>query len=116
MPAVNLPWTEINRSGLNTPAAEVTGDTVNGHVAANDGLVEIVVRNADGAAPHNVSFAYGSGTSVDGTALPVRTVSVPASSTRKFHGFPTAAYGTAIGITVDSTQLKLSAEHKAGVS
>ena len=115
MPAVNLPLTEIDRSTSNNPAAEVTGDTVNGHVAVNDGKVEIIVRNADGAAAHNVTFAYAPGTAVDGTPLPGRTVSVPLSVTKKFYGFPVATYGAALGITVDSTQLKLSAEHKVGV-
>lgn len=113
MPAVNLPWTEIDRSTSNAPAAEVTGDTVNGHVANNDGQVEIIVRNADGAAPHNVTFAYDAGTKIDGQAVAPRTVSVPLSTTKKFFGFPTATYGAVLGITVDSTQLKLSAEHKA---
>lgn len=116
MTAVNLPWTQINRKGSNTPAAEVNGDPVNGHVAANDGMVEIVVRNADAGAAHNVTFAFAASAAVDGVQPAPWSVSVPASSTRKFFGFPTAIYGTAISITVDSTQLKLSAEHKAGVS
>lgn len=115
MPAVNLPLTEIDRSTSNTPAAEVTGDTVNGHVAVNDGKLEIIVRNADGAAAHNVTFAYASATAVDGTALPGRTVNIPISATRKFYGFPVATYGASLGVTVDSTQLKLSAEHKVAV-
>jgi glucose/arabinose dehydrogenase len=117
MAATPLPWTEINRAASITPAAEVTGDTVNGHVAANDGDVEIIVRNADGAAAHNVTFVYATALSntFDGQAVASRTVNIPISATRKFYGFPIATYGAALSITVDSTQLKLSAEHKTGV-
>ncbi len=113
MAATPLPWTTVDRNANITPAAEVNGDTVNGHSAVNDGAVEIIVRNADGAAAHNVTFNYAAATSVDGTALAGRVVSVPLSSTRKFYGFPQSTYGTTLSISVDSTQLKLSAEHKS---
>lgn len=115
MPAVPLPLTEIDRRVSITPAAEVTGDTVNGHSAVNDGKVEIIVRNADGAAAHNVTFVYDPGTAIDGSSVASRTVNIPLSATRKFYGFPIATYGALLSITVDSTQLKLSAEHKVGV-
>lgn len=114
MSATPLPWTEVSRNGA-TPAAEVAGDTVNGHVANNDGNVEIIVHNTNaGSTAHTVTFAFA--TAFDGQAITPRAFSIAAGVTKKFHGFPQALYGSVIGITVDHAELHLSAEHKVGVA
>jgi hypothetical protein len=113
MPAVQLPWTEVNHNGA-APAAEVTGDPTNGHSAVNDGAVEIIVRNSSGTAARTVTFNFAN--TVDGQTVPGKATAIAIGVTRKFHGFPVALYGSTLSITVDNAELKLSAEHKVGVS
>ena len=106
MPRTVLPVVSVARGGVAAPT-EQTGDTVNNHVVTNTGRTIITVRNADGAASHNVTFVITN--TVDGQAVTNRTVAVAQSATLEFGKFQPDIYGTAMGINVDSTQLKLSA-------
>lgn len=110
---VNLPWTQVDHLGA-VAAAEVTGDATNGHTTANDGCVEIIVRNSGGTVSRTVTFNYA--TLVDGQTVPGKAVSIAIGVTKKFHGFPVALFGSVLSISVDNAELKLSAEHKVGVS
>lgn len=94
-----------DRGGVTSPT-EQNGDTTNGHVVANSGRTIITVRNAD-TNPHSVTFVTPG--TVDGQAVGDRTVSIPASTSMDFGGFPTSVYGSQMAITVDSAQLKLVA-------
>lgn len=111
MPAVPLPLIQVDHNG-SAPAAEVAGDPVNGHTAVNDGHVEIIVRNSSATSARTVTFNYA--TQIDGQTIPGKTASIAIGATKKFHGFPTALFGTSLSISVDNAELKLSAEHKVG--
>lgn len=102
-----LSITRPTRDGVPSPT-EVDGDPVNGHVVpVNLGRTIITIRNADTAAAHQVTFILPG--TVDGQQIADRVVSIPASSSRDFAGFPADAYGAHMGVDVDSTELKLSA-------
>lgn len=98
--------TPLARTGI-AAGAEVDGDTSNGHVISNTGKTTIEVRNADSGGAHSVTFVTPG--TVDGQAVGDRTVSIPASSTRRFGRFQTSIYGSSMVVTVDSSQLKLTA-------
>jgi hypothetical protein len=106
MPRTVVPVTALARTGVAAPT-EQNGDITNGHVVANSGRTEIVVRNADAAGAHSVTFVTPG--TVDGLAVADRTVSIPISSTVRFGRLPTGVYGSQLGIDVDSAQLKLLA-------
>lgn len=100
-----IPVTHATRGGVTSPV-EQDGDPTNGHVVANSGRTIVTIRNADTGA-HSVTFVTPG--TVDGQAVGDRTVSVPASTSMDFGGFPTNVYGSQMAITVDSAQLKLTA-------
>lgn len=105
MPRVNIPPTVVTRGGV-AAAAEVAGDTVNGHSFPNGNEdVVLIVRNADGAAPHTVTISFDQ--VVDGQAVAPRAVAVPLSATRYFGPFGRSEYGSVVHVDVDSAQLKL---------
>lgn len=106
MPRVVLVPTRPTRAGV-ARVAEADGNTTDGHVVANTGRTVVTVRNADGAGAHSVTFVIPG--TVDGQAVSDRTVSIPASTSRDFGGFPTDVYSSQMAINVDSTQLKLQA-------
>lgn len=100
-----VPVTSITRAGV-TAAAEVNGDTVNGHSVANNGSTFIVVRN-NGATPRTLTINLQG--SVDGQPITARSISVAASATRYVGPFSTTQYGTTIECQVDHADLRLTA-------
>lgn len=95
----------LSRAGVADPT-EVPGDAVNGNVIANTGQTVIKVHNADASNPHTITFVTPG--QVDGQAVADRTVSIAASGIRWFGRFQPSIYGSSMGITVDSAQLKLT--------
>jgi len=106
MARIALVPTRPSRAGA-TQVAEVAGDVTNGNVVANTGRTVVTVRNADAGAAHTVTFVIPG--TVDGQPVEDRTVSIPASSTRVFGGFPVEWYTQQLAIDVDSDQLMLQA-------
>jgi hypothetical protein len=85
---------------------DVAADTVNQQEFPNDGATFLIVRNADGAAAHNVTF-YAQG-AIEGNTIPIKTISIPLSSNRWFGPFASRLYNQANGnipIDGDSAQL-----------
>jgi hypothetical protein len=106
MPRTVLPVTSVARTGVAAPT-EQAGDAVNGHVLANSGRTILTVRNADASNPHNVTFVIPA--TVDGQTVASRVVAVAASTTLEFGRFQSDIYGSQMGVSVDSAQLKLTA-------
>lgn len=89
-----------------TDVAEADLDTANGNsVPALSPRTIIVVRNADGAGAHSVTFVTSF--QAGGLDLADKTVSIPASESRTFAQFDPKYYGRTMTITGDSAQLKL---------
>ena len=95
----------VSRAGVADPS-ESAGDAVNGNVISNTGKTMIKVHNADGSNPHSITFVTPG--TVDGQAVADRTVSIAANATRWFGRFQTSVYGSSMGVTVDSAQLKIT--------
>lgn len=106
MARVTVPVTSITRSGI-APAAETTGDPVNFHSVSNSGRMFLLVRNADGVDPHDVTVHFSQ--TVDGQAVTARTYTIPLTSSRYIGPFPTVYYGSTLNVDVDDAQLFLSA-------
>lgn len=106
MPRVNIPVTQITRTGV-APATEVNGDATNNHSLANDGTVWIEVRNSGSTVSRTMSAQFAN--TVDGVTVDAKTWTIPTSATRRIGPFPTRLYGTALLIDVDNAELKLSA-------
>ena len=69
MPRVDIPVTQITRSGV-APATEVTGDTVNNHSVVNDGAVWLEVRNSGTTVARTVSARFEN--TIDGQTIPAK--------------------------------------------
>lgn len=108
MPRVNLPHTNISRTGI-APGAEVNGDPANNHSTANDGRVVLLVRNSGTTVNRVVTFPISK--TVDGQAVASRTVSIPQSTSRYIGPFPPGDYGDTLNVDVDNAELKLTAYH-----
>lgn len=106
MPRVDIPVTQITRSGV-APATEVNGDATNNHSFSNDGTVWIEVRNSGSTVARTVSARFAN--TVDGQTTAAKTWSIPTSSTRRIGPFPVRFYGTTTLIDVDNAELKLTA-------
>lgn len=106
MPRVNVPVTQITRSGV-APATEVSGDATNNHSVANDGSVWLEVRNSGSTVPRTVSARFVN--TVDGVTTPAKTWSVATSATKRIGPFPVRLYGSSLQIDVDNAELKLTA-------
>jgi hypothetical protein len=102
-----LTVTPVSTSGIRTGAGfDVAADTVNQQEFPNDGSMFLCVRNADGAASHNVTF-YAQGT-IDGAAISTKVVTIALSGTKWFGPFRPRLYNQANGnvpIDGDSNQL-----------
>lgn len=106
MPRVDIPVTQITRSGV-APATEVNGDATNNHSFANDGTVWLEVRNSGSTVARTVSARFAN--TVDGQTTTARTWSVPTSASRRIGPFPVRYYGDTVQIDVDNAELKLAA-------
>ena len=106
MPRVDVPVTQITRSGV-APATEVNGDPTNGHSVANDGSVWIEARNSGSTPARVVSAQFAN--LVDGVTVDAKTWSIPTSATRRIGPFPVRLYGNTLLISVDNAVLKLTA-------
>ena len=113
MPRVDVPVTQITRSGV-APATEVNGDATNNHSVANDGATWIEVRNSGSTVARTLSAHFLN--TVDGVTVDAKTWSIPTSSTRRIGPFPTRLYGTSLLIDVDNAELKLTAYKLASQS
>lgn len=110
MARVDVPITQVSLAGV-TPAAQVTGDTVEGHkLASNDGRVFVEVENTDAAATHNATFLTprtSGGVAIEDPAI------VVAKSGKSLVGpFPPQTFNQSTGqlhINVNSALLKLRA-------
>ncbi len=105
MARVIIPVTNVTTTAA-AAATEVNGDATNQHYVANNGSTWIEVKNADSGGPHTVTIGL---LPRDGQAVTGKTVSVPASSSRRFRLGDPKNYGTRTNIDVDSSQLKLTA-------
>jgi hypothetical protein len=108
MPRVNLPHSNISRSGV-APGAEVNGDPVNFHSTANDGRVFLLVRNS-GTTVNRVVTVHLPDV-IDGQAITPRTYSLVQSTSRYIGPFPPGEYGDTLNVDVDDAELKLTAYH-----
>ena len=106
MPRVNVPVTQITRTGV-APATEVNGDATNNHSVVNDGTVWIEVRNSGSTVARVVSARFPN--TIDGQTTPAKTWSIPTSATRRIGPFPVRYYSTTLLIDVDNAELKLTA-------
>lgn len=88
---------DITRSGVN-PTAN-SADATNDHVINNnDGMIFLRITNGGGGASAWTANTPGS---IDGMALPDKTLSVPAAGTRYFGPFPQEIYGSTLEIDLD---------------
>lgn len=102
-----VPVSAITRAGLTAPA-ETAADTVNGNSVANTNQnVILVVRNADGAAPHNLTLHLAA--RVDGQAPADRVVAIAATVTKYFGPFSRAEYGSVMTLDGADANLKITA-------
>lgn len=106
MPRVDIPVTQITRSGV-APATEVNGDTVNNHSVVNDGSVWLEVRNSGTTVARTVSARFEN--TIDGQTIPAKTWSIATEATRRIGPFPVRMYGSSLLIDVDNAELKLTA-------
>jgi hypothetical protein len=106
MPRVDIPVTQITRSGI-APATEVNGDPVNNHSIVNDGTVWLEVRNSGSTVARTVSARFDK--TIDGQTTAAKTWSIPTSATRRIGPFPVRYYGTTLQVDVDNAELKLVA-------
>ena len=117
MPTTDVPVVETSTSGIviGSDAAEVPGDTSNGHSMQNTGgEPRLIVRN-DGGSVRSIVFATVG--TVDGQATGNRTESIPANATGLIFGpFRESDYNVRSGddkgkltFTVDHADLKLLA-------
>ncbi|MEV4970577.1 hypothetical protein [Streptomyces scopuliridis] len=110
MPRVNVPVTQITRTG--TPDTTPTvGDAVNNHSVANDGSMWIEAENT-GAVSRTVSALFVN--AVDGVTVDPRTWAIPAGARRRIGPFPVRLYGAMLQVNVDNAELELSAYRVAG--
>ena len=88
-------------SGLQVhTGVDIAADVANGNEFDNSGNVFLLVRNSDASA-HTLTL--NTPLAVDGTALPVRTVSITASSARWFGPFSPEIYNQTNGrVAIDS--------------
>lgn len=107
MARTNVAITQFNRDGVALPAG-VVGDTVNGHVVANDGRVGLIIKNS-GVASHTITFNLF--TTVDGQGVVPRTEVVAAGATQCFGPFPHADYSASLSFDVNHAELLVSAVH-----
>jgi hypothetical protein len=92
MPSTPLTVTPITRAGI---APTLAAANVDGHtIPSNTGRIFLHINNASGA-PVTVSAAIPK--SVDGVAVPAKTLSVPAGAARLFGPFPRDDYNDATG-------------------
>ncbi|CRK59061.1 hypothetical protein [Alloactinosynnema sp. L-07] len=103
MPATPIPLTDIAKQGTADPA-EVNGNTVDGHTMPNGPGCFLEVRNASVGTPYNVGIKFAN--LVDGQTVPDRTVSIPASGSRKIGNLPVDLYGATLAITAGHADLK----------
>jgi hypothetical protein len=106
MPRVNVPVTQITRTGI-APATEVNGDATNNHSVVNDGSVWLEVRNAGTTVSRTVSARFEN--TIDGQTIPAKTWSIPTEATRRIGPFPVRMYGSSLLVDVDNAELKLTA-------
>lgn len=88
--------------------AEVAINTVDGNtIAALSPKTIITVRNNDSGGAHSITFvtSFAAG----GLQLADKTVSIPASATRRFSSFDPKYYGRTLLITGNSAELKIQA-------
>lgn len=110
MPRIDLPVTEVTRTGV-APAAEIVGDATNFHSFNNDGSVVLLARNSGATVTRTVTLRYTG--VVDGQAIVARTVAIPISVSRYIGPFPTDVWGQTVNIDVDNAELRLSTYHIA---
>jgi hypothetical protein len=102
MARTNLTVVSPSTSGIqiNASAVDVASDAVNGNEFDNDGSTFLFVRNSDSSS-HVLTL--NSPAVVDGTALPVKTVTIAASTTKWFGPFPPRLYNQSNNrVAVDS--------------
>ncbi|MFE7566219.1 hypothetical protein ACFU76_04535 [Streptomyces sp. NPDC057539] len=110
MPRVNVPVTQITRTGI-PDTTPIVGDAVNNHSLINDGSVWIEAENA-GAVSRTVSILFAN--TVDGVTVDAKTWSIPAGARRRIGPFPVRLYGATLQVNVDNAELELSAYRVAG--
>lgn len=94
MPRVDIPVTQLNRTGV-APPAQINGDLTNKHQFPNNGATIIEVVSSDAGAQTVTVETPGS---VDGLAVADQVISVPAGATRFIGPFPTTIYNQSDGM------------------
>lgn len=90
MPRVEIPVTEIARSGVRVDnVAQVTGDATNDHyIAENDGRVYLEIENENvGSQTVDIEANPSPGGTFDGLAIEPLTLTIPAGQTFLFGPF-----------------------------
>lgn len=108
MPRVNLPHTNISRTGI-APGAEVTGNATDNHSTANDGRVFLLIRNSGSTVNRTVTIHLPD--VIDGQAITPKTYSLVQATSRYIGPFPPGEYGDTLNVDVDNAELKLTAYH-----
>lgn len=102
-----IPVSALDRVGV-APPSQTNADSTNKHTLANNGLTLLEIVSSDAGA-QTVTFDIVTAT-VDGVAVPAKSVAVPAGATRYVGPFPTAFYSSVVNVNPSvSTTLKFRA-------
>lgn len=100
MARVNIPITNITRTGVSLAAAGTAGNSVDNHEFVNDGNTILRVKNTDGASK---TVTLRIARTVDGQAVTNRTVNVGATTGDVAMGpFPVVDYGSLMQVDLSA--------------
>lgn len=96
---------QSTRAGVSI-AAGTAGDVVNGNAVANDGGTALIVKNTNASATARV-LTIKIVETVDGVAVPARTVSVAAGALVLVGPFDPNIYGGRLQLNADNAELTI---------
>lgn len=102
-----VPVNRLSHVTLVTGPSETTGDTVNGHVIANDGSTSLDLRNSGSSSP-TVTVSCPAGYDTNLTAGP-RVYTLSPNKTSYTGTFPVSLYGPTLVVDVSSTAVRILA-------
>lgn len=106
MARVNVPVTQVTRSGV-APPTPTTGDATNNHQVVNNGRTLLLVENTGSGSARTVTLNLKQ--TVDGQAVTPRAVSIPLSDSRYLGPFPVEQYGRLLLVDVSHAELVITA-------
>lgn len=112
MPRTPIAVTESSKAGTTLPAP-TAADVANGNSIVSDGKTAVIATNANVSTPRNVTITPTA--TVDGLVPAVRTIPLPANTSKLLGPYELGNYGDTILISGDNADVKLQPIRIAGV-